>query len=47
MVKGKTTKIKASHVPVELQDEAIQKQFIILSVDLMHFMGTVFLVTVL
>lgn len=45
-VKGKTTRKKAPHVIIEPSDGPEEKQFIVLSVDVMYLMGMHFLITV-
>ena len=45
-LKGKTVRQKPSHVVVETRNSPVDKQMIVLSVDLMHFLGVTFLVTV-
>lgn len=45
-IKGKTVKRKQEHVQIELNNTFVEKQVIILSVDLMNFLGVIFLITV-
>jgi hypothetical protein len=46
LIKGKTVREKAEHVLVKPSDEPDEKQFIVLSVDIMYYMGIPFLITV-
>jgi hypothetical protein len=45
LLKGKTTRSKPEHVPVD-NTVTVEKQNIILSMDIMYFTGLTFLVTV-
>lgn len=45
--KGKTVRKRPSHVGIEFNGVSVNKQLIVLLVDLMHFIGLTFLVTVL
>lgn len=45
-LKGKTSRKKTQHVKVETEEKNVTEQRIILGVDLMYFMGLVFLITV-
>jgi hypothetical protein len=44
---GKTVRKRPSHVGIEFNGVSVNKQLIVLLVDLMHFIGLTFLVTVL